>query len=75
MALSCDSCPTGLSATISYIAPQAEYTPPVIYSESTRAKFVFLIEARPKPSEAALLNPGQPVTVRPTAASAPTASR
>jgi len=26
---------------------------------------VFQAEARPKPDEAALLNPGQPVTVRP----------
>ena len=50
---------------ISFIAPQAEFTPPLIYSESTRGKFVFLAEARPKPGEAALLNPGQPVSVRP----------
>jgi HlyD family secretion protein len=75
VALSCDSCRPDLTAAISYIAPQAEYTPPVIYSESTRAKFVFLVEARPKPEFAALLNPGQPVTVRPLAATAPTASR
>jgi HlyD family secretion protein len=75
VALSCDSCRADLTATISYISPQAEYTPPVIYSEQTRAKFIFLIEARPKPEFAALLNPGQPVTVRPTAISAPTASR
>jgi HlyD family secretion protein len=75
VALSCDSCRADLTATISYIAPQAEYTPPVIYSESTRAKFVFLAEARPRPEDAALLNPGQPVTVRPLAAGVPTASR
>jgi HlyD family secretion protein len=75
VAISCDSCPTNLTAQISYIAPQAEYTPPVIYSESTRAKFVFLVEAKLKPDEASLLNPGQPVTVRPTAGNIPTASR
>jgi HlyD family secretion protein len=75
VALSCDSCRAGLTATISFIAPQAEYTPPVIYSESTRAKFVFLAEARPKLEEAALLNPGQPVTVRPLNEAAPTALR
>lgn len=63
--LSCDGCAAGLTAVISYIAPQAEYTPPVIYSESTRAKFVYLVEARPTPQEAATLNPGEPVTVRP----------
>jgi len=67
VALACDSCAPGLRATISFIAPQAEYTPPVIYSEESRAKLVYLIEARPAPSDAARLNPGQPVTVRPIA--------
>jgi HlyD family secretion protein len=63
----CDNCPEGLNGAISFIAPQAEYTPPFIYSEQTRAKFVFLAEARPPKTQAALLNPGQPVTVRPQA--------
>ena len=53
------------AATVSFISPQAEYTPPFIYSERTRSKFVFLAEARPPPAQAALLNPGQPVTVKP----------
>ena len=75
VALLCDSCPADLTGKVSYIAPQAEYTPPVIYSESTRAKFVFLVEARPRPDQAALLNPGQPMTVRPLASAQPTASR
>jgi HlyD family secretion protein len=65
VALACDGCPAGLTATISFISPQAEYTPPVIYSEESRAKLVFLIEARPRPEQARLLNPGQPVEVRP----------
>jgi HlyD family secretion protein len=68
VALACDGCPAGLRATISFISPQAEYTPPVIYSESSRAKLVFLIEARPPPEQATLFNPGQPVDVRPLAA-------
>ena len=59
---SCDGCPPGLAATITYIAPRAEYTPPVIYSQSARAKLVFLIEARPHPTQAPL-PPGLPVTV------------
>lgn len=63
--LSCDSCPPKLSATISFVSPQAEYTPPVIYSESSRAKLVYLIEARLQPDHAGILNPGQPVEVRP----------
>ena len=51
-------------ATISFVSPQAEYTPPVIYSRETRSQLVFLIEARPKAAEAADLHPGQPVDVR-----------
>ena len=62
--LGCDGCPSGLLGTISYISPTAEYTPPVIYSESTRAKLVYRIEARPRPDQAALFNPGQPMEVR-----------
>jgi HlyD family secretion protein len=71
VALRCDGCPQGLSAVISFVSPTAEYTPPVIYSESSRAKLVYLIEARPKPEQAALLNPGQPMDVRPLAKKAP----
>jgi HlyD family secretion protein len=60
----CDGCRDGLMGTVSYISPQAEYTPPVIYSETTRAMLVFRIEARP-PGEITWFNPGQPVEVRP----------
>jgi HlyD family secretion protein len=62
--LLCDSCPADLIATVSFISPQAEYTPPVIYSETSRAKLVYRIEARPPAQQAPLLNPGQPVAVR-----------
>jgi HlyD family secretion protein len=65
VALACDACAAGLIATISFISPQAEYTPPLIYSESSKGKLVFLIEARPRPDQAAQFNPGQPVEVRP----------
>jgi HlyD family secretion protein len=64
----CDSCPADLTGTVSFIAPQAEYTPPVIYSDETRAKLVFMIEARPPRERATVLNPGQPVTVQALAA-------
>jgi len=63
--LVCDNCPRDITATISFISPQAEYTPPVIYSEESRAKLVFRVEARPPPQLAPLFNPGQPVSVRP----------
>lgn len=52
-----------VAATISYIAPRAEFTPPVIYSRETRAKLVFLVEARAAAADAAALHPGQPVDV------------
>jgi HlyD family secretion protein len=57
----CDACKPGLTATISFISPDAEYTPPVIYSREMRAKLVYLVEAKPKDPGA--LRPGQPVDV------------
>ncbi len=48
---------------ISYIAPRAEYTPPVVYSRENRRKFVFLVEAVFEPDVARQLHPGQPVEV------------
>jgi HlyD family secretion protein len=65
VALKCDRCPADFAATVSFISPQAEYTPPVIYSESSRAKLVYMVEARPPREQAPLINPGQPVAVRP----------
>jgi HlyD family secretion protein len=62
--LACDGCPSGLSATVAFMSDQAEYTPPVIYSNDSRAKLVFMIEARPDARSASLLKPGQPVDVR-----------
>ena len=52
-----------MTATVSYVANEPEYTPPVIYSNETRAKLVFLVEARPAAESAARLRPGQPVAV------------
>ena len=71
VALACDNCPGNLTATISFIAPQVEYTPPVIYSEASRAKLVIMVEARLPPDQAVLLNPGQPIVVRPIAKDQP----
>lgn len=64
VSFTCDSCPPNLRATVIYVSPRAEYTPPVIYSQSARAKLVFLIEARPEPGQIPL-SPGLPVTVAP----------
>jgi HlyD family secretion protein len=49
---------------VSFISPQAEYTPPVIYSRESRSKLVFMIEAVFDNQTAANLHPGQPVDVR-----------
>jgi len=57
----CDACAPDLTALISYISPDAEYTPPVIYSREMRAKLVYLVEAQPR--QPAALRPGQPVDV------------
>lgn len=62
--LACDGCGAPIAATITYIAPHAEYTPPVIYSKDSRAKMVFLVEARASKEDSPRLHPGQPVDVR-----------
>ena len=62
--LHCDGCTADIPATVSFISPEAEYTPPVIYSNETRGKLVYLVEARPSPQDAPKLHPGQPLAVR-----------
>lgn len=53
-----------LTGNISFISPRAEFTPPVIYSQESRRKLVFLIEAAFPPEAAEKLHPGQPVDVQ-----------
>ncbi len=54
-----------LDAHISYLSPQPEYTPPVLYNRENRSKLVFMVEAVVAPAEARDLHPGQPVEVQP----------
>ncbi|MFC4158763.1 HlyD family secretion protein [Chitinimonas lacunae] len=62
--LRCDGCPQAVTAVVDYVAREAEFTPPVIYSRDQRARLVFLVEARPVTAQdAASLRPGQPVEV------------
>ena len=63
VAVHCDGCKADVGATVSFIATEPEYTPPIIYSNETRAKLVFMVEARPDLENAPLLRPGQPVAV------------
>jgi len=62
VSVTCDGCPPDLHAKINFIAREAEFTPPVIFSREQRQKLVYLVEARPE-GAAARLTAGQPVTV------------
>lgn len=62
LSVRCDGCPEGLTARVSYVSPDPEFTPPVIYSLETRQKLVYLVEARPD-GDASKLQPGQIVDV------------
>ncbi len=61
VAVRCDGRAEDVAAEISYVSTEAEYTPPIIYSNETRSKLVFMVEARPL--DGAELHPGQPVQV------------
>lgn len=60
---SCDACGGERRATISYLSPRPEFTPPVIYARKARDRLVFMVEARPE--NPADLAPGTPVDVTP----------
>lgn len=59
-----DGAPHPFTGKVSFISPQAEYTPPVIYSQESREKLVFRVEAVFASDDAAKLHPGQPVDVK-----------
>lgn len=52
-----------LPARVTYISPEAEFTPPIIYSNESKNKLSYMIEAYPSKNDAPLLHPGQPVEV------------
>ena len=59
--ISADGTPETEEATITYISAEAEFTPPVIYSNDMRDKLVFAVDARLAPDSQ--LPPGLPVDV------------
>lgn len=63
VAIRCDGCPGDLRAKIVFLSREAEYTPPVIFSDKERAKLVFRAEA--KLFGGAELPIGLPVSVTP----------
>lgn len=62
LSVHCDGCGPGLTARITHLGAEPEFTPPVIYSRESRQKLVHLIEARPE-GQASRLQPGQIVDV------------
>lgn len=52
-----------LAARVTYLSPQPEFTPPILYNRENRAKLVFMVEAVFDASTARDLHPGQPADV------------
>lgn len=61
--VTCDGCEGEINASVYFISPTAEYTPPMIYSNESRKKLVYLIEARVEKKYLSSLRIGQPVKV------------
>lgn len=62
--VSTDGAATASTGWVSFISPQSEYTPPVIYSRDMRQKLSYMIEISFAPEDAVRYHPGQPVDVR-----------
>ena len=67
--VTCDGCAEEIRGRVSFVSREAEYTPPVIFSEQERAKLVFRVEA--SLDGATNLPVGLPVTVRLAGAGTP----
>jgi len=63
MSVDCRGCETPVTAEVTWLATEAQFNPPIIYSRQDRADLVYLVKA--KPEAGAALNVGQPVEVRP----------
>jgi HlyD family secretion protein len=63
LTVSCDGC-NGAIGTVTRVASEPQYTPPILYSRDERARLVFRVEAEVE--GAAGLQPGQPVTLDPS---------
>jgi len=61
VAIACDGCAAGMTATVAFVSTRPEYTPPIIYSLDARQKLVWMVEA--VPSAPGALTPGQPMDV------------
>jgi HlyD family secretion protein len=61
VSVSCDGCAAPMAATVSFVAQEPQFTPPVIYSLDQREKLVFLVEARL--DGRGVIRPGMPLDV------------
>jgi HlyD family secretion protein len=59
----CDGCAADVALAVTFVSNDPEYTPPIIYSNETRAKLVYMVEARASKDDGPRLRPGQPVGV------------
>lgn len=59
----CFTCDTTYQAKIDFISPQAEYTPPVVYSRENDVKLIFMIRAQLLDQATHVFHPGQPLEV------------
>ena len=63
LAVTCDGCAPGITARITRLASDPQFTPPILYSRDERDRLVFRAEARLSPGAGLL--PGQPVSLAP----------
>lgn len=63
ISINCDSCKKPYEGVIKFISPQAEYTPPVIYSNAARSKLVYRVEATIHFENRSWPHPGQPIDI------------
>ena len=61
--VSVDGVGVPFTGRVSFISPEAEYTPPVIYSRESRSKLVIMVEVEFDPIIVGNLHPGQAVDV------------
>lgn len=64
LSINYDGRESDIKARLTFVADNAEYTPPVIYSNETKNKLVFRAEAKPLMPDLLRMHPGQPVEVR-----------
>lgn len=63
MSVDCRGCDHPVMAEVTWLASDAQFNPPIIYSRQDRADLVYLVKA--KPEAGPMLKVGQPVEVRP----------